>query len=171
MMRCRSPHSGKDQAAEARAPAEKAYHLAYRTVRRLFPYYQLSFHLDIDMQHLPAGWRVSNSSGDYSTPSNRVDDGDDDLEGDEGLEAEDLRPDSPGWEDMEDDVEELSLKCLLCDRKLNAVRAMVDHCKQEHAFNLDELRKMHGVWQRFLSPLADLQLTYEQTPTFSAPSN
>ncbi|KAK4543263.1 hypothetical protein LTR36_005813 [Oleoguttula mirabilis] len=100
------------------------------------------------MENLPAGWSVSNSTGSYSTPAHKYDDddGDDDgLRGDEGLEAEDLRPDSPGWEDMENDTEELNLKCLLCDEKLHAVRAMVDHCKQTHSFDLDEIRKANKV--------------------------
>lgn len=98
------------------------------------------------MENLPAGWSVSNSSGSWTAPAYQNED-DDVLQGEDGLEAEDLRPDSPGWEDMEDDTEEISLKCLLCDEKFNAVRVMVDHCKQSHSFDLDVIRKANSKWR------------------------
>ncbi|KAK5125968.1 hypothetical protein LTR85_011323 [Meristemomyces frigidus] len=96
------------------------------------------------MQDLPAGWSVSNSTGSWTAPAYKEED-DDELQGEDGLEAEDLRPDSPGWEDMEDDTEELNLKCLLCDEKFNAVRAMVGHCKGTHDFDLDAIRKANKI--------------------------
>jgi len=96
------------------------------------------------MQDLPSGWRVSNSSGSWSAPA--YDDerfGDDDRDDDTPNDG-DLGPDSPGWEDMEDDTETLSIKCLLCPDLFASAQAMLDHCKAEHQFDLEQIRKRHG---------------------------
>ncbi|KAK4569439.1 hypothetical protein LTR86_003202 [Recurvomyces mirabilis] len=102
---------------------------------------------------LPAGWRVSNSTGAWSAPSHvednsdndDIDDGNDistNFRGAEGgLTEEDLRPDSPGWEDVEDDVETESFTCLLCEVTKPKVRDIVQHMKVEHEFDFDVLRK------------------------------
>ena len=98
------------------------------------------------MPELPAGWSVSNNTGNWSAPAHReVDDEDETLAQDEGLEPGDLRPDSPGWEDVEEEVDELSVKCLLCHQDLPAVRKMVEHCKLDHGFDLDEVRKANSM--------------------------
>ena len=100
-----------------------------------------------NLQHLPAGWQVTNSSGSWSAPAESDDINDDDAQsGDGGLEAEDLRPDSPGWEDVEDDVEPLSLTCLLCSKIVDQPRSLVDHLQTEHEFDLDSIRKQHSAF-------------------------
>lgn len=89
------------------------------------------------MHHsLPAGWRVSNSSGSWSAPAKQDRHEIDNIADDEGLEPEDLRPDSPGWEDMEDDVEELSIKCLFCDERYSTFDLFDDHQIAVHQFDL-----------------------------------
>ncbi|KAF2773218.1 hypothetical protein EJ03DRAFT_323722 [Teratosphaeria nubilosa] len=57
---------------------------------------------------LPAGWRVTNSEGSWSAPAR--DEENDDIALDSGLEPEDLRPDSPGWEDVEPEEESEGVK-------------------------------------------------------------
>ncbi|EMD00791.1 hypothetical protein BAUCODRAFT_29160 [Baudoinia panamericana UAMH 10762] len=91
---------------------------------------------------LPPGWRVSNSQGSWSAPSApQIDRHIEDDDGDDGgLDDEALRPDSPGWEDVEDDTEPTSFKCLLCEDHFETVRQMVDHAQQNHDFDLDLIR-------------------------------
>ncbi|KAK3628382.1 Ribosomal protein arginine N-methyltransferase rmt3 [Elasticomyces elasticus] len=93
---------------------------------------------------LPPGWRVVNNTGSWSAPAPpRQDDssGSDD-EGD--LTAEDLRPDSPGWEDVEaDEGEVASIKCLICEERVEGARKMVGHCKEIHSLDIDRIRKQH----------------------------
>ncbi|KAK3068676.1 hypothetical protein LTR53_013563 [Teratosphaeriaceae sp. CCFEE 6253] len=94
---------------------------------------------------LPAGWRVSNSSGSFSAPTAPPEDSDsDEGENVPGLTEEDLRPDSPGWEDVEEDVEKTSIKCLICDEKFDGVRKMVEHAKG-HDLDFDSIRKRHNL--------------------------
>ncbi|KAK4948910.1 Ribosomal protein arginine N-methyltransferase rmt3 [Elasticomyces elasticus] len=93
---------------------------------------------------LPPGWRVVNNTGSWSAPAPpRQDDGSgSDGEGD--LTAEDLRPDSPGWEDVEaDEGEVASIKCLICEERFDGARKMVGHCKEIHSLDLDRIRKQH----------------------------
>jgi len=54
----------------------------------------------------------------------------------------DIKPDSEGWEDLEEDTEEVAIQCLLCDQKFAKVQTMVkDHCKASHNFDLLEVRQ------------------------------
>ena len=100
------------------------------------------------MQNLPPGWRVSNSSGSWSAPAINNDGPAEDDDGAAMLENEDLRPDSPGWEDMEDDTEVQNIKCLLCDSVFGNTEPMLEHCRTEHKFDLDEIRKRHSTMTR-----------------------
>ena len=93
------------------------------------------------MQDLPPGWRVTNVSGSHAGPppvpaeeDNHTSDGSD--EGDD--EDTDIQPDSPGWEDTnpDDDVENLDVKCLLCDMTHPTAPQSLEHCKQAHGFDL-----------------------------------
>ena len=96
---------------------------------------------------LPPGWSVSNSTGSWSAPSalsREVDDEDAEIGAEAGLEPEDLRPDSPGWEDVEEEQEDFQLKSLLDDEIFTNVRAMVEHLKTTHDFDLDAIRKKHS---------------------------
>ena len=96
---------------------------------------------------LPAGWRVSNSGGSWQAAAapDRDDEDAAEIGAEEGLEPEDLRPDSPGWEDVEEENEELQVKSLLDEQVFPSVRAMVEHCKAQHGFDLDSIRKTHGI--------------------------
>jgi hypothetical protein len=59
----------------------------------------------------------------------------------------DIKPDSEGWEDLEEDTEEVTIQCLLCDEKFAKVQTMVnDHCKSTHNFNLLEIRQKLGMY-------------------------
>ncbi|KAK1064465.1 hypothetical protein LTR12_007080 [Friedmanniomyces endolithicus] len=91
---------------------------------------------------LPAGWRVINNTGTWSAPAAPPDSGSDSEDGNP-LTEEDLRPDSPGWEDVEEEVEVASIKCLICDEKLDGARKMVVHCMEIHSLDLDRIRKEH----------------------------
>ncbi|TKA78292.1 hypothetical protein B0A55_04754 [Friedmanniomyces simplex] len=91
---------------------------------------------------LPPGWRVVNNTGSWSEPAPPPDSGSDSDEGN-SLTEDDLRPDSPGWEDVEEDVEVASIKCLICDEKLDGTRKLVGHCRENHELDLDRIRKQH----------------------------
>jgi hypothetical protein len=59
----------------------------------------------------------------------------------------DIKPDSEGWEDLEEDTEEVAIQCLLCDQKFAKVQTMVkDHCKASHNFDLLEVRQKLGMY-------------------------
>ncbi|KAK5133543.1 hypothetical protein LTR08_007582 [Meristemomyces frigidus] len=107
-------------------------------------------------EHLPAGWRVQNSSGTFSAPAQSYSDEEDEgparpRRGDDGLDEEDLRPDSPGWEDVEPegDVEVVEVICLGCEEVFGGgnggVRGMVGHCLRVHGVDLDGVRKGNAV--------------------------
>lgn len=59
----------------------------------------------------------------------------------------DIRPDSPGWDDVEadDDVEHLNVQCLLCDSTLSNATLMLTHCHEAHNFNFLAVRKQHDL--------------------------
>lgn len=95
------------------------------------------------MPDLPHGWRMRNSSVDIRGPPVEEDgfavhSGDEDSENGEPL---DIEPDSEGWEDVEDDTERLSVKCLLCDESFPAVKTMLSHSVQSHQFDLQKIRQ------------------------------
>ena len=98
------------------------------------------------MPELPPGWRVTNSSGEYSGQV-RLDDDIDGLEdGDSSAgDGVDIRPDSPGWEDAEDDTETVNIRCLLCDGTYNSAALMLDHCKIVHYLDLQTVRAEHSL--------------------------
>lgn len=86
---------------------------------------------------------MSNSNGRWASSS-----GDPDLEGDEGdeqmYENLDLEPDSPGWDDVEEDVENIAVKCLQCADEFRSVEAMLRHCKLQHGFDFISQVKQHS---------------------------
>ncbi|KAK5114138.1 hypothetical protein LTR62_002708 [Meristemomyces frigidus] len=108
---------------------------------------------------LPAGWSIRNSTGAWAAPSHPDDDSDNDgdegenvranfrgaVGAEDGLTEEDLRPDSPGWEDVEDDSEKDSYQCLLCEVTKSKVREVVEHGKDVHNFDFDKIRKDHSL--------------------------
>jgi len=82
------------------------------------------------------------SSGEGGSSRRRPSDDDDDPA--DRFDALDIREDSEGWNDAEDDAEELEVKCLLCEDVKPSVTAMVEHCKSEHDFDLVGVQKSHG---------------------------
>jgi hypothetical protein len=81
---------------------------------------------------------MHNSTADVSGPPIP------DAESEDGSDVEDvdIKPDSEGWEDLEEDTEEVAIQCLLCEEKFAKVETMVnDHCKALHDFDLQEIRR------------------------------
>lgn len=82
------------------------------------------------------------SSGEASSSHRRLsDDGNDPAD---GFDALDIREDSEGWNDAEDDAEEVEVTCLLCKDVKPSVVAMLEHCKSEHDFDLVAVQRRHG---------------------------
>lgn len=57
----------------------------------------------------------------------------------------DLKPDSEGWNDVEDDTEDVSIKCLFCEEVFGGAKAMNEHCGKTHEFDLAKVQVQHGV--------------------------
>ncbi|KAK4627282.1 Ribosomal protein arginine N-methyltransferase rmt3 [Fulvia fulva] len=98
------------------------------------------------MPGLPHGWRMRNKDGEVAGPPPEADgvyDSQDEDSEDGFAEALDVRPDSEGWEDAEDDTEVLSIKCLLCDEKFPTAQAMSEHCAKTHDFDLVSVQRQH----------------------------
>lgn len=91
------------------------------------------------MPSLPHGWRIHNKEGDVSGPP--VPDHDSEDGESEDL---DIKPDSEGWEDLEDDTEALAIKCLLCSDYFPLADHMIDHCKTTHDFDFLKTRRDLG---------------------------
>ncbi|QIW97713.1 hypothetical protein AMS68_003231 [Peltaster fructicola] len=53
--------------------------------------------------------------------------------------------DDEGWDDVEDDTENLTFLCLACDNTFANVNTLAAHCKQEHALDLVALKKQHDL--------------------------
>ncbi|KAK3707140.1 hypothetical protein LTR37_012309 [Vermiconidia calcicola] len=92
------------------------------------------------MSYLPPGWWVKNSSGSYTGPpafreTTEDMDSDSDKDNNDKDDILDIRPDSPGWEDLEADTENLSYQCLLCPDLFPSATLMLVHCNEAHNFN------------------------------------
>lgn len=101
------------------------------------------------MTNLPPGWWVKNSDGSFNGPPPIEEPGDDHdeddmIEDNDNRDSDsapeedmglDIRPDSPGWEDMEADTEDLKIQCLLCAEQSGSSQAMIDHCQAVHGFD------------------------------------
>lgn len=101
------------------------------------------------MPGLPHGWRMRNKDGEVAGPPPEADgvyDSQDEDSEDGFAEALDVRPDSEGWEDAEDDTEVLSIKCLLCDEKFPTAQAMSEHCAKTHDFDLVSVQRQHSMF-------------------------
>lgn len=94
---------------------------------------------------------MSNSEGSFRGPplaesdevaNDHAEDSDSSM--DEDL---DIKPDSPGWEDIEpqEDVEVLHVKCLICEEIFNDASVMLDHCRSEHSFDFLEIRRLKNL--------------------------
>ena len=97
------------------------------------------------MPDLPHGWRMRNSGGELVGPPLEKDDvGSDGSEGSEASEQLNIQPDSDGWEDLEDDTEAVSIKCLLCTDVFPAARPMLEHTKEDHSLDFLAVRAERG---------------------------
>lgn len=98
------------------------------------------------MPELPHGWRVRNSAGEVKGPPPVRDDSDSEVSeyGEDGQPL-DIRPDSPGWEDVEDDTEALNIKCLLCDANFPGAKAMLHHCTEAHSFDFLAVQRQYSM--------------------------
>ena len=105
------------------------------------------------MVELPPGWSAKNCAGAFtgparaaSPPALHASDGDScSADGEVELSGLDLRPDSPGWEDVEDDSEDLRLTCLLCEATFPKLEAMLKHGSVAHEFDLKSVVCDHGL--------------------------
>lgn len=59
----------------------------------------------------------------------------------------DIKPDSEGWNDVEDDSEPVVIQCLLSDEKFPSVRAMIEHCKDNLDFDFVKLQQQHSMYR------------------------
>jgi len=83
---------------------------------------------------------MRNSNADVSGPPIPDDDSENsDLDGSE------IKPDSEGWEDLEDDTETVTVQCLLCNERFPTAVAMIDHCKEAHGFDFVKIRQSHNL--------------------------
>ncbi|CAK3769162.1 Hypothetical predicted protein [Lecanosticta acicola] len=88
------------------------------------------------MPDLPHGWRMRNSEGEKKGPpveDNIFHSGDEGSE--PGSDQLDIRPDSEGWDDVEDDTEEVMVKDLLSDKTFPSASAMIEYCKETHGLD------------------------------------
>lgn len=58
----------------------------------------------------------------------------------------DIRPDSEGWDDVEDDSEPVSIQCLLTDEKFSSAKAMIEHCKEKLDFDFVKIQQQHSAY-------------------------
>lgn len=96
------------------------------------------------MPELPHGWRMRNSEGEVKGPPPESDDSESDVGSNDG-EPLDIRPDSPGWEDVEDDTESVNIQCLLCATTFPTAEAMLDHCNESHDFDFLGVQRQHSM--------------------------
>ncbi|KAF2216105.1 hypothetical protein CERZMDRAFT_94484 [Cercospora zeae-maydis SCOH1-5] len=104
------------------------------------------------MPDLPHGWRMRNAQGEKVGPPVEEDgnyqvSGDDESgsEPDVELAGIDLKPDSEGWDDVEDDTEDVSIKCLFCDEVFSGASAMNEHSAKTHEFDLAKVQAQHDL--------------------------
>lgn len=101
----------------------------------------------LGMPELPHGWRVRNSNGEVKGPPPESDHSDSEggSEFSDNAEPLDIRPDSPGWEDVEDDTEMLNIQCLFCATTFPNANAMLDHCTESHDFDFLDVQRQHSM--------------------------
>lgn len=91
------------------------------------------------MATLPHGWKMHNSTVDISGPPREERD-----DSDVDTESLDIKPDSEGWEDVEDDTEALAIQCLLCSDNFPSAVLMLEHCKRDHSFDFLQVKRDQG---------------------------
>lgn len=90
---------------------------------------------------MPVGWWYRNQThtvvGPQAAPEPESD------ESDNEVNELDIEPDSDGWEDQEDDVEAVSIQCLLCPEIFPSILDWNAHSQRVHNFNLSDSIKAH----------------------------
>ena len=62
----------------------------------------------------------------------------------EKFDALNIREDSEGWNDVEDDNEEFNVQCLFCSESSTSLVQALEHMKAQHEFDLVAFRTRHG---------------------------
>ena len=62
----------------------------------------------------------------------------------EKFDALNVREDSEGWNDVEDDAEEFNVQCLFCNETATSLAQSLAHMKADHEFDLIAFRSRHG---------------------------
>lgn len=62
----------------------------------------------------------------------------------ERFDALNVREDSEGWNDVEEDTEEFSVQCLFCSESSTSLAQALGHMKTGHDFDLVAFRSRHG---------------------------
>lgn len=69
---------------------------------------------------------------------------DDDNDPAEQFDALNVREDSEGWNDVEEDAEEFNVQCLFCSEVATSLVQALEHMKAAHEFDLVAFRSKHG---------------------------
>lgn len=62
----------------------------------------------------------------------------------ERFDALNVREDSEGWNDVEEDNEEFNVQCLFCSELSTSLAQSLEHMKAQHEFDLVAFRTRHG---------------------------
>lgn len=62
----------------------------------------------------------------------------------EKFDALNVREDSEGWNDVEEDTEEFNVQCLFCKESSTSLAQALSHMKADHEFDLVSFRARHG---------------------------
>ena len=62
----------------------------------------------------------------------------------EKFDALNIREDSEGWNDVEEDNEEFNVQCLFCSELSTSLAQSLEHMKAQHEFDLVAFRTRHG---------------------------
>lgn len=88
---------------------------------------------------------MRNSAGEVEGPPPEDDFSGSDSGNEEPL---DIKPDSEGWNDVEDDSEPVSVQCLLNEETFPSVTSMIEHCKDKLDFDFVAVQKQHSMSNR-----------------------
>ena len=62
----------------------------------------------------------------------------------EKFDALNIREDSEGWNDVEEDNEEFNVQCLFCSESSTSLAQSLEHMMAQHEFDLVAIRTRHG---------------------------
>ncbi|KAK5175438.1 uncharacterized protein LTR77_000577 [Saxophila tyrrhenica] len=126
---------------------------------------------------LPPGWWIRTHDGSFAgpppIPQDYTNDDDSEVDGVDGQSVVDdeggldIRPDSPGWEDMEADTESLTVQCLLCPQQFSSPNLMLEHCSSSHNFDFVNVVRSRGL--DFYGAIKLVNLVRSQVPGLANP--